>query len=264
MIANYHCHTSRCNHAGDYPDEAFVQSAIDNGFRILGFSDHTPWPYETDFRDSRVRMDLEELPGYLESVAELKEKYRGRIKIYTGLECEYFPNYLPWLQTQLPNLDYLVLGNHWRLGNERGELYFGRASKAQDVADYTTFTTQGMETGLFSCLVHPDLVFYRYPAFGSLERDCMISLCEKAKELDIPLEYNLLGEEKRRLDQFSGLGYPLPEFWQIAAKVGCKAILGLDAHHPYHFGQKQAIDRAQAYLNSLGMTVLETLPGLGV
>lgn len=241
-----------------------MQSAIENGFRILGFSDHTPWPYETGFRDSRVRMDMEEFPGYLESVAELKEKYRGKIRIYTGLECEYFPDYLPWLQRQLPKLDYLALGNHWRLGNERGELYFGRSSDAQDVADYTTFTIRGMETGLFSCLVHPDFVFYRYPAFGSQERDCMISLCEKAKELDIPLEYNLLGEEKRRRDQSSGLGYPLPEFWQIAAKVGCKAILGLDAHHPHHFERKREIDGAEAYLNSLGMTVLETLPGLDV
>lgn len=45
MIANYHTHTWRCGHAfGD--EREYVENAIVGGLKILGFSDHTPMPYE--------------------------------------------------------------------------------------------------------------------------------------------------------------------------------------------------------------------------
>ena len=43
-------------------DEDYVLSAIKGGYRILGFSDHTPWKYRTDYvADMRLRPA--ELPG---------------------------------------------------------------------------------------------------------------------------------------------------------------------------------------------------------
>ena len=66
MKTNYHTHTTRCMHAtGD--DEDYVLSAIKGGYRILGFSDHTPWKYRTDYV-ADMRMLPEELPGYVERV----------------------------------------------------------------------------------------------------------------------------------------------------------------------------------------------------
>ena len=44
MLANYHTHTVRCKHAVGSERE-YIEAAIANGFKILGFSDHTPWPY---------------------------------------------------------------------------------------------------------------------------------------------------------------------------------------------------------------------------
>jgi histidinol-phosphatase (PHP family) len=40
---NYHSHTWRCGHATG-TDEAYVKSAIANGFKIYGFSDHVILP----------------------------------------------------------------------------------------------------------------------------------------------------------------------------------------------------------------------------
>lgn len=92
MKTNYHTHTTRCMHAtGD--DEDYVLSAIKGGYRILGFSDHTPWKYRTDYV-ADMRMLPEELPGYVESLKTLREKYHDRIDIRIGLECEYFPQYI--------------------------------------------------------------------------------------------------------------------------------------------------------------------------
>ena len=106
MKTNYHTHTTRCMHAtGD--DEDYVLSAIKGGYRILGFSDHTPWKYRTDYV-ADMRMLPEELPGYVESLKTLREKYHDRIDIRIGLECEYFPQYIHWLKEQIKKyqLDY--------------------------------------------------------------------------------------------------------------------------------------------------------------
>ena len=64
MLANYHTHTPRCNHAKGSERE-FIEKAIKEGFKVLGFSDHTPWPYASDFV-SGMRMRLSQLQGYLE------------------------------------------------------------------------------------------------------------------------------------------------------------------------------------------------------
>ena len=44
MIANYHTHTTRCNHATG-TEEEYVQSALERGLEILGFSYHTPYTF---------------------------------------------------------------------------------------------------------------------------------------------------------------------------------------------------------------------------
>ena len=92
MKTNYHTHTTRCHHATG-SDEEFVLSAIKGGYQEIGFSDHTPWKYHTNYI-SDIRMLPEELPGYVESLRSLQEKYKNQISIKIGLECEYFPEYI--------------------------------------------------------------------------------------------------------------------------------------------------------------------------
>ena len=92
MRTNYHTHTTRCLHATG-SDEEFVLSAIKGGYQELGFSDHTPWKYHTDYV-SDIRMTPEELPEYVESLRSLQKKYKDQISIKIGLECEYFPEYM--------------------------------------------------------------------------------------------------------------------------------------------------------------------------
>ena len=42
MIANYHTHTHRCNHAIGR-EEDYVKEALKAGMKILGWADHTPY-----------------------------------------------------------------------------------------------------------------------------------------------------------------------------------------------------------------------------
>ena len=106
MRTNYHTHTTRCLHATG-SDEEFVLSAIKGGYQELGFSDHTPWKYHTDYV-SDIRMTPEQLPGYVESLRWLQEKYKDQISIKIGLECEYFPEYIPWLKESPKSTSWII------------------------------------------------------------------------------------------------------------------------------------------------------------
>ena len=70
-LHNYHTHTKRCNHAEGCERE-YVEQAIANGMKTLGFSDHAPYLF-TDGYYSAFRMRVEEL----ESEKDLDAKQKG-------------------------------------------------------------------------------------------------------------------------------------------------------------------------------------------
>ena len=74
MIANYHTHTWRCRHA-DGTEREYVETAIEAGLKILGFSDHTPQVYPGGYV-CPVKMLPEELGGYVDTVLDLKREYK--------------------------------------------------------------------------------------------------------------------------------------------------------------------------------------------
>lgn len=259
MLTNYHTHTFRCGHAARMPDESFVRAALESGFSVLGFSDHTPWPYTSGFENRGIRMTIAQLPEYLDSIRALREKYEGQIEIRIGLECEYFPDYLDWLRQTRKEVDYLILGNHYALTDEPGGFVFGTSKRPEQLEEYVRCTVLGMQTGLFSCVAHPELALANYPVFDDAARVCAVRLCEEAKRLDLPLEYNLLGVLRCEEKSFCGLGYPCDAFWRVAAQTGCKAVIGFDAHWPERLTEMERYQRARAFLEGLGMQIVERL-----
>lgn len=93
MKTNYHTHTTRCMHATG-SDEDYVLSAIKGSYQELGFSDHTPWKYHTDYV-ADMRMLPEELPGYVESLRSLRKKYRDQISIKIRIGMRVFSHLYP-------------------------------------------------------------------------------------------------------------------------------------------------------------------------
>ena len=77
---NFHTHTTRCKHATGMERE-YVENAIEAGFQVLGFSDHSPYLFEGN-HVSRIRMFMEELEGYVRTVEELKQEYKNDIQIH--------------------------------------------------------------------------------------------------------------------------------------------------------------------------------------
>ena len=249
MKINLHTHTYRCRHAKG-SDEEYVLAAIDAGYDKLGFADHTPFPYANGFVNGD-KMLIEELPDYIDSVLNLKEKYRGQIEILLGLECEAVPEFFPFLREMKRQMDYLILGSH---GDKRIDPYSGILTEKKQLWRYFAYTVEGMETGLFLYLAHPDVMLGRYPVFDETAAEVSRKLCREAKRLDMPLEYNLYGIYKGVKP--GCLGYPYDGFWRIAAEENCVAVVGVDAHNPGCF-EATPMEPAVEYLRSLGITVLE-------
>lgn len=47
-MQNFHTHTYRCHHAKG-TDRDYVEAAIKAGYTEIGFSDHVPYPFPTEY-----------------------------------------------------------------------------------------------------------------------------------------------------------------------------------------------------------------------
>lgn len=223
MLANYHTHTVRCRHATGTERE-YVEEAIKNGFKILGFSDHVPQPYPDGFT-SGIRMTMDELPGYIDTLAELREEYKDRIEILIGFEVEFFPRYFDKLLKILRSypVDYIIQGQH-NIPDEVHGFYAGFETDDEDMLkEYADLTIEGMKTGLFTYLAHPDLINFK--GSSRVYQKHMCRIIEASVDLKIPLEINMYGFIDRR-------NYPCDLFFGMASEMGASFVIGCDAHRP--------------------------------
>jgi histidinol-phosphatase (PHP family) len=250
LIANYHTHTYRCGHASGTERE-YIENAIRAGIKILGFSDHTPYPGAGEPpKPIPVRMDISELDGYCETVLALRDEYRDDIEIHLGLEVEYYPAlFLPLMEElRARPIEYLLLAQHFTR-NQHDGFHCGMPG-AEVFSDYIEQLITGIETGRFTYIAHPDIVNHQGdPEVYDRE---MRRLCRKANEFGLPLEINLLGLGE-------GRSYPYPPFWKIAAEEGCRAIIGCDAHRPENVFRPEVIEAGRALAASRGIELVETL-----
>lgn len=255
---NYHTHTMRCHHAYA-SDEEMVLAAIRGGYETLGFSDHACWKYDSDFK-SHIRMELSEFDEYFESISHLREKYKDRIQILIGLECEYFPRYMEWLENFVKEkkLDYIILGNHY-IDTDEKEIYYGRCCQKDEMLKrYVDDCIAGMSTGLYSYLAHPDLFMRGRESFDEFAKAESYRLCRWCKDHQVILEYNLEGVRMCRERGVSW--YPDPEFWKIVSLVGNDVIIGVDAHYSASLADSSDYEEALKFLKGLNLNVVEEIP----
>lgn len=250
MKANYHTHTWRCMHASGTERE-YVESAIEGGLEILGFSDHTPYPYPEDYV-SGMRMRTDQLEGYVDRVLSLKQEYRSDIEIHLGLEVEYYVDYFSKLQQLVSDypIEYFLLAQHY-VGCEIGGRWSGMPTDdPQRLREYCAQTGEAMETGYFTYFAHPDLL--RFTGDEGVYDEEMRRLCQKANRCRLPLEINFLGI-------YEGRHYPDERFWKIAGEEGCEVIFGVDAHDPEALNRPQVLRAAEEMAKRHGLRMKETV-----
>ena len=228
---NYHTHTYRSGHSDFSSDEEMLQSAINNGIKTIGFSEHIPnSPYMLP--EPTHRMLSSELGFYLSSMEELKQAHPN-INILTGFEAEYTPENESYLIEMRDKVNYMILGEHYIPGVEQ-------KGNPDYPIEYAKMVCKAIESGLFDIVAHPD-VFMKYRDSITDEKSKELfdknavaaskSICDKAKEMGIPVEINLNPAINNEILRDGSLEYPTTLFWQVAATIpGLKVIEGVDAH----------------------------------
>ena len=247
MKYNYHTHTPLCRHAnGD--EEEYVQTAINGGKEILGFSDHSPMIFNSDHY-SGYRMYPADTEKYFDKLLSLREKYKDYIRILIGLELEYYPTTFDQTLKFLSAypLDYLIIGEHFC--DEDEEKYSGSIGEDSDQLHlYFERILTALRTGKYLYPAHPDLARYSGPE-EIYEKEAR-AFCEEVKRLGYPLEINFLG-------LMDGRHYPCDRFFRIAAEVGNKVIFGCDAHRPEYVNERGVLKAGSEFVDRLGLELCD-------
>ena len=194
-------------------DEEYIKLALKKGFTGIWFTDHAPFPKNPFI----CRMDYEELNEYLSTLQELKKKYQGIIDVHIGLETEYLPSFKSYYEELLANskLEMLLLGEH--LSEKPGGIAFGELY--DDTPHMVEGLIQGIESGMFRFVAHPDRVFRSCPKFEEKEAKF------KSEIIKVGLENNIVFEKNRRSLELAPKSYYF--FWE---NVNIPNIYGADAH----------------------------------
>lgn len=251
MKANYHTHTTRCKHAKGTERE-YVESAIANGIKVLGFSDHTPYPFSDEYYTG-MRMHMNELESYVNTVLSLKKEYEKDITIHLGLEVEYFPQFFDALLKELAPypIEYFLLAQHFLGNGHKSDLPSSRKSEDPAyIAEYCRLLIEAMETGRFTYLAHPDLIHFL--GDDAIYDQHMRGLCRTANTHNMPVEINFLGIYENRL-------YPRDAFWKIAGEENCQVVLGLDAHHVKAFEYKACHAKAMELVRKYNLNLVDDI-----
>ncbi len=251
MKYNLHTHTVRCYHAQG-GDEEYVESAVKNGYKLLGFADHSPYVFNDDYI-SHMRMEPDEAEDYITSFRYLADKYKKDIDIKIGFEMEWYPDLIDGQREFLKTLDidYLILGQHFTENEQdKGSVYVGSRTFSVKLLDkYIAQLLDGARSGWFTYVCHPDLI--NFAGSKKVYDKKLCDMLEELKSLDLPIEYNFLGYSDNRW-------YPNDRFWHLAKEVGNDVVVGMDAHEPSVFDMEEERKKMLAHItDDLGITPLE-------
>lgn len=236
---NYHTHTNRCGHAGIASDKEYVEYAKQVGITQLGFTDHVPVS-ELEYQDSEQRMHISDVDEYITSIRQLQQE-NPTMKIMCGFEAEFDPMKEQFLGELRDKVDYMILGQHFV---PYGISKIPQKNNPDYPIQYAEMICRAMESGIFDIVAHPDTFMQFRDSLDTEEKKNLFmqnakiasqAICDKAKELGIPIELNFGGINKGTILKDGQLAYPHSEFWQIAAETGVSVLYGVDAHTPEQF-----------------------------
>lgn len=238
--ANYHTHSLYCD--GKSTLEEHVREAEKQALLQLGFSSHSPVPFENSFAISE-----EDLPKYVREIDELHRK--TDVQLLKSLECDFIPGMtVDFAERQRASgLNYIIGGVHlvrpphgdglWFIDGSKQETYdnglrdlFDNNIKAA-VTAFWEQTFEMLETQQMDIIAHFDKIkMHNRDRFFTEDETWYKTLADKAIQLikrhDVIIEVNTRGLYKKRCDHF----YPSTELLMKARKADIPVLVSSDAH----------------------------------
>lgn len=260
QFSDFHVHSTLSDGADE--SEEIIRWAIRKGMPRLGFSEHSYAPCYAEFSLSE-----EAQKNYISYISALKEKYKGQIELYCGIEQEYYSF------TSVEGFDYVIGSlHHLALGGEyypvdgepeylieAAEKYFGgdRLSVAEE---YFRAEATVAERTRCDIIGHFDLVSKmneRCSLFDTRSeryRKAWQSAADRLLASGKPFEINT-GAISRG---YTSVPYPSPEICRYLAERGAKFILSGDSHRKENlcFGFEEWREK----YTSLGAEIIDFRP----
>lgn len=240
MKVNYHTHCTYCDGKDTLADH--VKSAETLNFIQLGFSSHSPLPFDNNFS-----IKEEDLDSYCADIEKLQGE--TNVCLLKGLECDFVPGMSKPFQyfKEKWNLDYIIGGVHlvrpqnmyelWFIDGPKREIYDEGLAKLFDsnirkaVTTFWEQTFEMLETEQMDIIAHFDKIkMHNQHRFFQEDEHWYSILADKALQLiyqhNIIIEINTRGLYKKRCDAF----YPSTELLMKAKKMDIPVVISSDAH----------------------------------
>ena len=245
-MQNFNLHTHSIYSDGKSQPREILEEAVRQGLTTLGFSEHSPLPFDNNFSVKEANM-----PKYVAEIAQLKAEFKDRIDIYCGLEADYLTGVSePFAVTKEKyHLDYLIGGVHlvgqsanpdeiWFIDGPKWEVYDEGLQKFFDgdihraVRRFFEQSNEMIENEPFDIIAHFDKIkmHNRDRYFHEDEpwyRKLALETLDLIREKGLIMEINTRGIYKKRYNGF----YPSPWLMEEACKMHIPAIISADAHH---------------------------------
>lgn len=247
-ISNYHTHNYLCGHAGGTVSD-YVREAVKHGMKIIGISDHCLPPVDSyDPYFSAYNIEKEYLPQF----DEAQMLYGDEIRIYRGVEIEYFEGHSDYYKRLTDKLDYMVLGQHLYMYN--GTIYNSFVDGTDDKAVVAYFDSlcAAAKSGLFALIAHPDLIFYRRPKITPKMTAAFDRAVKCAVDNGIALELNANGI------RYHGFRYPTELLIELCKKYNARVAVSSDAHDPSSLCDIY-MRALYAYAKKIGLNVVDEI-----
>ena len=266
-MQNFNLHTHSVYSDGKSQPREIVEEAIRQGLTTIGFSEHSPLPFDNTFSVKSADM-----PCYVAEIARLKAEFKDKIDIYCALEADYLTGISePFAVTKEKyHLDYLIGGVHlvinpalrqaqgpaktkviepvempaisadeiWFIDGPKWEVYdeglqkFFNGDIRRAVRRFFDQSNEMIENEQFDIIAHFDKIkmHNRDRYFHEDEpwyRKLALETLDLIREKGLVMEINTRGIYKKRYNGF----YPSPWLMEEACKMGVPAIISADAHH---------------------------------
>jgi histidinol-phosphatase (PHP family) len=218
-----------------------------------------PFPvYRPGFYGGRLRMDLEEFPRYLEELEQARRRVPG-LTILSGIEADYVEGTEEFLERFLAShpFDLVLMSVHfvraWPGDQWVFDLSADRRPLARIYDDYLAAVRAGIETGLFDCLAHLDLIKQAGHPLIDTHRPEIEEIVRLCRERGMSAEINVSGSRKP-------IGEPYPS-WPIVrlmVEEGLPLVPGSDAHEPSLVGVGVEALQGTRLVRYRGRRILET------
>ncbi len=234
-MIDYHVHSHFCRHAVGGLAE-YARAACRKGIREICFTPHIPLPgFRPGFLNDRLRMDERELDAYRVELEETRAAF-PELTILSGVEADYIASMEGWLRRFLSRhaFDFVLMSVHFVSGWRDDEWVFGFGSHRalpDAYSDYFREMRRGIETGLFDCVAHLDLVKRPGKPVLATNRDDVEGVLEACLSRGMSVEVNTSGMRKEISET-----YPCDQILRLMIDKEVSIVTSSDAHAPGQVG----------------------------